>query len=308
MARAAQRILFRYVGERRMKKVKSVLAEVMYSLHRIGLFPNPIKIQTMDETLDELIHTKKSMIRVGDGEMTLVRGADIPSQKRNHEIGEKIKSLMKYEHDNLIIALPDIFNDLEEYHEKAKSFWKEHLFFHRRYYRSYCNRDKTYGQAFVTRGYYILSDKSPSAGWFAKIKKIWTDKDIVIVEGAVTHNGVGNDLFGAASSISRIICPSQNAIEVYDEILTACGCHSIDCLFIVSLGATAKLLVEDLFLKGYRALDMGNVDMEYEWFLRKAEGKLALEKNSITSYKANEAAGYTGYLAQIVKVVGVSEF
>jgi glycosyltransferase family protein len=143
------------------------------------------------------------------------------------------------------------------------------------------------------------------ASWFAKWRKIWENKDIVVVEGAGTHSGVGNDLFDTASSIIRIICPPKNAIDVYDEILTACKGYSKDRLFLISLGPAAKFLVEDLYNDRYRVLDIGQVDMEYEWFLQKAEIKIPVAKHNIMGEEANRSAGYHNYLEEIDKIIGI---
>ena len=41
-------------------------------------------------------------------------------------------------------------------------------------------------------------------------------------------------------------------------------------LLLVSMGACAKALTYDLYLDGYQVIDVGNLDIEYEWFLRGA--------------------------------------
>lgn len=283
--------------------IKSILAKIMYFLYKNKVLHNPIRVMSMDENLDELINTNKSMVRFGDGEVVLIKGADLVLQKSSPMIVDKMKQLLEYEYDDLLVTIPDIFDSLEHHHKKSKEFWMEHLFFCRKYYHRYCNKSKTYGQTSVSRAYYQFADRDPCAGWFEKIRNIWKAKDIVVVEGTATHNGVGNDLLDLAASVSRIICPPKNAMDVYDQILAACKEYPKDRLFIVSLGVTAKFLVEDLYKEGYRVLDMGNVDMEYEWFLQKAEGKVSVEKHQILSLEENEAAGYTKYLAEIEKVI-----
>lgn len=124
-------------------------------------------------------------------------------------------------------------------------------------------------------------------------------KDIVVVEGTRTHNGVGNDLFELAGSVERIICPSSNAMRVLDKIIEACSSYSTDGLFLLSLGITAKFVAEELFLKGYRVIDIGNLDMEYEWYLQGSVDKVSLPKHGVEGKEANLAAGYTEYLEQI---------
>ena len=58
-------------------------------------------------------------------------------------------------------------------------------------------------------------------------------------------------------------------------------------------------LTEDLFLKGYRVIDIGNLDMEYSWFLMNAKEKIAIPKHSIVGIEANRKAGYLQYLDEI---------
>ena len=40
-------------------------------------------------------------------------------------------------------------------------------------------------------------------------------------------------------------------------------------LVLTAIGPTATVLAYDLSNKGYQAIDIGNLDVEYEWFLRK---------------------------------------
>jgi hypothetical protein len=116
---------------------------------------------------------------------------------------------------------------------------------------------------------------------------------------------VTNDLLDTAASVERILCPSQNAFDSYDMIVKECMKQPKDKLFLISLGAAAKPLVTDLFHAGYRAIDIGNLDTEYEWFLEKADGKGRRHpKHELIGHEANEKAGYTGYLSEIIAEIG----
>ena len=42
-----------------------------------------------------------------------------------------------------------------------------------------------------------------------------------------------------------------------------------DRLVLIALGPTATVLAYDLCNAGYQAVDIGHLDLEYEWFLRK---------------------------------------
>lgn len=279
--------------------VKDMIAQIDYSLYRIGIKKCAVRVYTMDETIDELINTDKSLIRYGDGEITMIRGRSLLLQKVEPDIIEGLKRLLAYEHDGLIIAIPYIFDDLSIYIKSSAKFWKDHLLFSRKYYEKYCNTDKKYYNSFVSRFYYFMEDKGRCSEWVEKIKLIWKDKDIVVVEGERTHNGVGNDLLDSARSIERIIGPSSDAYAKLDEIMECCRLYPKDKMFLISLGVAAKFLAEKLYLEGYRALDIGHLDMEYEWFLAKASKKEKIPKHDIIGEDDNIRAGYQEYLSQI---------
>ena len=279
--------------------VKDILAQIDYSLYRTGIKKCPIKVHTIEETIDELINTNKSMIRYGDGEITMIRGRSLLLQQVEPEIIDGLKRLLVYDNDELIIAIPEIFGDLSIYIEKSRRFWKDHLLFSRKYYEKYCNTDKKYYNAFFSRFYYFMNDKSKCAGWIDRIKLIWKDKDVVVVEGGRTHNGVGNDLLDSARSVERIIGPSSDAYVKLNEIMHCCREYPKDRLFLISLGIAAKFLTERLFMEGYRALDIGHLDMEYEWYLHKAQKKEKIPKHDVIGEEYNLKAGYDEYLSQI---------
>ncbi len=285
--------------------VKDIIAQIDYAFYRTGLKKCPIKVHTVEETIEELIRTDKSMIRFGDGEITMIRGRSLVLQQVEPETVEGLKRLLSYEHEKMIVTIPEIFSDLSIYRKESRQFWKDHLLFSRKTYEKYCNPAQKYYNTSVSRFYYALEDKGQCGKWAEDIRQIWNDKDVVVVEGERTHNGVGNDLLDTAKSIERIIGPSAQAYAKVDEILSCCKEYPKDRLFLVSLGVAAKFLVEKLFLEGYRALDIGNLDMEYEWYLHQAKGKEKLAKHDIVGEEANREAGYDAYLAQIRKRISL---
>lgn len=283
------------------KFVKDVLAFIDYTLYRTGIKTCRIQVYSVDETIDELLHTNKSMIRFGDGEVTVIRGRSLKLQQVKPEIVEGMKRLIGYQYDDMLVTIPDIFDDLSIYCKQSRQFWRDHLLFSRNEYEKYCNPNKKYYNTSISRFYCTFSDeeKTNCDRWIAKIRQIWKDRDVVVVEGERTHNGVGNDLLDTARSVERIIGPASDAYDKLDEIFESCKQYPKDRLFLVSLGVAAKFLTEKLFLEGYRALDIGNLDMEYEWYLQKADRKVPIPKHDIVGEEANRRAGYRAYLQQI---------
>lgn len=283
--------------------MKDIAALIDYGLYRIGIRKCSIKVHSIEETIDELIRTDKSMVRFGDGEITMIRGRSLKLQKVEPEIIEGLKRIVGYQYEGLIVTIPEIFDDLSIYRKESRQFWRDHLLFSRKVYERYCNKDRAYYNTSVSRFYYALEDKSKCGEWIEGIRQIWKDKDVVVVEGERTHNGVGNDLLDTARSVERIIGPASDAYRRMDEIIACCRKYPKDRLFLVSLGVAAKFFAETMFLEGYRVLDIGNLDMEYEWYLKQTKLKEPIPKHDVVGEKANEEAGYGEYLKQIKQYV-----
>lgn len=281
------------------RKIKDILAAIAYFLYEKGILHNSIKVHSIDETIDELLHTNKSLVRFGDGEIVMIKGGDLMLQKASPEIAKGLAEILAYSYDDLMVTIPGIFDTLSDHRKASRQFWKDHLLFCRKTYEKYCNPDRIYYTTFVSRCYYYAKDRSNCGEWFAKIRKIWENKDVVVVEGTRTHNGVGNDLLDTAASVERIICPPRDAYGAIPQILEACEAYDKDRLFLLSVGVAAKFLALELFRKGYRVLDIGHMDMEYEWYVRQTPDKCKIEKHEIETEAANREAGYTQYLSQV---------
>ena len=235
-----------------------------------------ISVLSIDQSLDYLLEKGASVVRFGDGEMDLIAGRGIVYQEYDPELSARLREIMSMESDErLMVCLSDVFTGLERYSIDAQNFWKVHLYYHLADYQEIC-RAPWYGSTFISRPYIDLEDKTPSAGYFAKLKQLWQDKDLLIVEGLTSRSGVGNDLFDGARSIKRIICPSRNAYSKLEAIKQAVREHADNRLILTMLGPTAKVLVYDLVQEGYRALDIGHIDSEYEWFQMGATHKVKL--------------------------------
>ena len=55
-------------------------------------------------------------------------------------------------------------------------------------------------------------------------------------------------------------------IKIMEKSLNFVELLPKDKLFILALGPMATVLAYDLARLGYRALDLGHIDIEYEWF------------------------------------------
>ncbi|HEV4866544.1 TPA: SP_1767 family glycosyltransferase [Streptococcus pneumoniae] len=240
----------------------------------LGEPEKPIKVIGIDQTLDYVIKNKSSLVRFGDGEVNLMWGLPIPYQNHDLELANQLKHIVGLESDEkLVVCLPDAFDDRFVFTWWATPFWKEHMNVYMDFYKELC-KGSWYGSTFISRPYIDYEDKSKAKGQFEKLKSIWENRDILIVEGITSRSGVGNDLFDKVKSVKRIICPSHNAYSVVDNIQEEIMKHAEGRLILCMLGPTAKVLSYNLCQMGYQVLDVGHIDSEYEWMKMGAKTKV----------------------------------
>ena len=189
--------------------------------------------------------------------------------------------------EDLVVCLPDAFTDRFKFTSWAIPFWKDHMDHYMDFYRELCS-DSWYGSTFVSRPYIDFEDKSQAKSQFEKLKSIWENRDLLIVEGATSRSGVGNDLFDEANSIKRIICPSHSAFSRVHEIEQEIEKYAAGRLILCMLGPTAKVLAYHLSQKGYQVLDIGHIDSEYEWMKMGAKTKVKFSHKHTAEYNFDQ--------------------
>lgn len=258
---------------------KILLKEYLWTRSSLSLFftkrPN---ILSFDDTVREVAINKKSFIRFGDGEMRLALSeGKIGFQQSDKELTDRLNEILTSpDLPTLLIGLPDTFKRLNQYNIDSQVFWYGFNMLYLKKFLQNIKYSKIYGETNITRFYMPFKDKSNTLKRITKLKTIWDHKDVLIVEGTDTKLGVGNDLFSNVQSIERIICPSKNAFSKYNEILEVVSSVGGNKLILIALGPTASVLAYDLAIRGFWAVDIGHIDIEYMWFLQNARKKEAV--------------------------------
>lgn len=273
------------------------------------LFTKAPEVMTSKETIDFILKTGCSVSRFGDGEIKLATGKNISFQKVDSFIQNRMNEVLGSNESNLLVCIPRVFtkNHCLILSDSHVNYWKKHLSYYRKYWYRYLIPEKKYGNAFISRHYMNLKNKDCGIGdYFSLVKKIWEDKDIIIVEGEKSRLGMGNDLFDNAKSVRRILGPSSQCFSKYNELLAETKTHGKDVLYILALGPAATVMAYDLAKDGYRAIDMGNIDTEYEWFLAGATKKVPIKNKLVYEARSGEEISETGdekYTEQIIAIV-----
>ncbi len=275
-----------------------------------------LKIMSSKKTIKYILKNNCSIARYGDGELGIMLESSAPTfQKKSEQLALLLKSVFVPPiPENLLICLlytmvsargfrkgPFSFCDCwcRETQPRAVTAIRELM----------QGEEKTYcfGDSLCSRPFSGVKSNKNTKKMFSLLKQLWNNRDVLFVEGEASRLGVGNDLFDNAKSIKRILAPAENAFDSYDKILETVLSKWNGELIIIALGPTATVLAWDLAKRNIQALDLGHIDIQYEWFLR---GKAF---TPVQSKYANEAIGGRvisecndeEYLSQIIAKVDV---
>lgn len=236
------------------------------------------KILPPETAIDRICNEGASLVRFGDGEFSLLSGKSrLQYQRVNNRLSIRLKEVLHSNNDHILIAIANNYGSLDGYTESAADEIRKYMTKHvRQEHMAFLNMDKEYYDAYLSRPYLMYRDKSDAGIKFECVKNIWNGRDVVLIEGEMTRMGVGNDLLDQALSVKRILAPTEQAFDRYDEILAEAKRQGKEKLFLLVLGPTATVLAYDLALCGYQAVDIGQIDLEYEWYLRGVEERCSI--------------------------------
>ena len=243
-------------------------------------FMKSYKIASSEETIKEIVEQKKSIARFGDGEFRLIFGKNIGFQRYNKTLKDKLLVVLKSSLSNLLVAIFKI----EEC--KHKRYWNRLVERYKLTFEKILDKHKIYYSSFITRLFslkkYINLDK-----YINQFKMIWNNRDILIIEGEKSRIGIGNDLFKNSKSIKRIIGPIKNSFNAYDKILTSFKKLEIEknTLILIALGPTATVLAYDFAKMGYQAIDIGHLDIQYEYYIRNVTKPIKIQNKYVNEVR-----------------------
>ncbi len=233
-------------------------------------------------TVKELVETQKSIIRIGDGEFTLMEGRDIPFQSYDKKLVVTLKEILKEKNENLLVGL------VWEYYHKIKElrdFPKQAM------YTSLPNLyntisknivpDKIYYSAAISQIYamYKIYDFEKH---FCEMKKIWDNQSITVITGDRVFNNINYNIFDNAATVDYIYGPTMHAYNEFESLKDKIKKTNKDNILIFALGPCGKALAYEMFKLGYRVLDIGHSIKDYNEY---KSDTLMNYKNIVKFYK-----------------------
>jgi glycosyltransferase family protein len=262
-----------------------------------------------EDAVERIVEEGCSLVRFGDGEFGIISRKNHPCyQDYNDVLAERLKQVLQSNDEKIIVAIARNYGDLDIYIEETADGIRNYMTQKtRELHNSLLKKDKIYYDAYLFKSYFPYRDKENTKKRVDMIKRIWNDRDVVIIEGDKTRTGYDNDLMDNVKSLHRILCPTQHAFASYDAILEASQQVNKDSLILVVLGPAAKPLVYDLAKKGYQAIDLGQIDMDYEWYKAGVGLKVPNPRKYVSQLPPAEVIEIEdeNYAKQVIARVGV---
>ena len=274
------------------------------------------------ETLDKILRTGASVSRFGDGELQIMQRyldeLEHPScaeevdtfQHYDASLGKRLYEVWQVPSSaRHLNCVPYAFKDSSPHRGYGRIFFEREALMRLPLLEKLALEHDFYDTNF-TRFYMGRYDIRDYPAYIKRMKTIWHDRDILFVEGEKSRLGVGNDLFSGARSVQRILCPATDAWGSYPEILRLTKEHGAGRLILIALGQTATVLAYDLSEAGLQAIDLGHVDVEYEWYRMRAKTKVPIPGKYVNEARGGrevaEHPDQVAYLKQVIARVGES--
>lgn len=271
-----------------------------------------LHILDSEDTILYIIQNRCSVSRFGDGEFQMISHylsngtADdfhVDSfQNYDPDLASRLLEVYLSAQPGHLVCIPYAFRKSSVYKGYSRTFFEREFLFRKDFLCS-GNDERLMGDSCFTRFYLNRRDILDHHKYVSLLKKIWDNRKILIVEGASSRLGIGNDLFDNAFSVRRILCPATDAYARYDEISAAVRKEENDSLVLIALGHTATVLAYDLGKYGYQSIDIGHIDIEYEWMRMKARKKVAVPNkyvNEVSSGRIVQEIHDKDYESQII--------
>ena len=240
-------------------------------------------IKTTKETIEKIIQGY-SISRYRDGEFDIAfRKKELYFQEYDSELSKYLREILNSNLEKLLVAIPRTLIEIKNLKENEKYFWSRYYLKQKEKLEKNISKEKVYYDSMISRFYMPYINPKENIESIDKLIKYFSNKKILILEGENTRFGLGNSLLKNSSEIQRIILPDRNGFRKYKEVIKfVLENFTRDNIILIALGPTATVLAYEFSKEGYQALDIGHLDVEYEWYLLKAKTKVDLQYKTVS--------------------------
>lgn len=235
-------------------------------------------ILDVEQSLESLLKSGNSVARYGDGEVMIMGGYDIPFQKYDKKLADRLKEIVMNTQQGLSVALAQFFYYMQDItHIKSElvaRYCRYEALKFRNILKDYISFDKIYLDTAISGAKNSKNVEMLRLLWECKNnaggggnKSLKTESKVLLVCCKEAWQSYQYDIFENVQK-EFLFIPNKHAFSQYDSILRDILKYDKDTIIILMAGPTACVLASDLAYKGYRALDLGHIAKYYDYFKR----------------------------------------
>lgn len=213
-------------------------------------------------TLGKIINGKKSVARIGDGELKLIQGIGLGKKDTHTEyqvfdptLAQKLQHMVENPIEECLLCIIPFrlgHDDIRNY-EKGLSYWENFWIKAWPDTKKYYDTSYVYGNACISRVDCFRENS------LQKIKSIWQDRKTLFIIGDDSHWVDEPRLFGNIQEAKHIVVNGRSSFSEYEQTLAAIQEYDTSWLVLLAIGPTSKVLAYELAQLGYQALDIGHM-------------------------------------------------
>lgn len=218
------------------------------------------------ESIKTITQSKKSFVRLGDGEVAIMKGISQPFQKAEPEIQSVLLDLLTGKYPNILVGLNK--NYYTPGYILNSKYDRRNDFDFRVFFNKYSDKKMTYIDGACT--FYFPQDersKQHESFWNLWLEA-FKDKNIVIICGEGILDKLEYDVFKLAASKEFIFGPKKHAWDCHKELVDKIHKVSKDKLLVFILGMAGKAMIPELTKEGYLCWDIGHLAKSYDVYMR----------------------------------------
>ena len=227
-----------------------------------------INVLSGGESWEKILASPKSIVRIGDGELTLIAGKPIEFQKYDKRLADYLQHIWSDDRTDLYVGVEydyfHGFHDAPEHIRRHNYLWAPEF---KRTLMRHINPEREYITASFNQ-MYINYQSFDREKYLNDIRQLFHGRDMVVFAGKGILDGLTHNVFELASSCEYVWSLPRNAFDEFDALLEKARTYPKSKTLCFILGPTSKPLVYELSKDGYTAWDIGHLAKDYDHCLK----------------------------------------
>ena len=195
-------------------------------------------------------------------------GGGIPFQDYDKELAKKLSTIIAQDHKDLIIGISrgHFHTPSPNANSISKAYDYSWVIENYEIITKYLKPAKEYGNGGISQ-VYAGSVNYDCTQHYSLFKQLFANKKLLLVCGDKVFANVKYDIF-EDSDVKYIYGPTKHAYSDIERLRQELNSKAKDETLLFAIGPAGKVLAYEMFLKGYRVLDIGHIIKDYDTYMR----------------------------------------